>query len=165
MAKLLELQLQHQTFQWIFRLISFRIHWFFPCSLRDSHEYTMVQNIKSSMLSLLYGPNLTPIHDYWKNYHFEYMDLCQQMMSLIVSILSNFVIAFLPRSKRLVISWFQSPATAIWSPRKWSLLPFYCAQSCLPELDPVFPIVSPTHQEASISRLSSSIIEQIERKS
>ena len=27
-AKLLELQLQHQSFQWIFRLISFRVNWF-----------------------------------------------------------------------------------------------------------------------------------------
>ena len=27
-AKVLELQLQHQSFQWIFRLISFRIDWF-----------------------------------------------------------------------------------------------------------------------------------------
>ena len=70
------------------------------------------------MLSLLYGPSLTSIHDYQKNYRFEYMDLCQQMMSLIISMLSNFVIAFLPRSKHLIISWLQSPATVIWSPRK-----------------------------------------------
>ena len=34
----------------------------------------------------------------------------------------------------------------------------------VPELDPVFPIVSPTHQEASTSRLPSPIIEKIERK-
>ena len=30
------------------------------------------------MLSLLYGPILTSIHDYCKNYSFDYMDLCQQ---------------------------------------------------------------------------------------
>ena len=29
-------------------------------------------------LSLLYGPALTSIHDYWKNHSFYYMDLCQQ---------------------------------------------------------------------------------------
>ena len=32
-----------------------------------------------SALSLLYGPTLTSIHDYWKNHSFEsFMDLCQQ---------------------------------------------------------------------------------------
>ena len=30
------------------------------------------------MLSLLYGPTLTSIHDYWKNHSFDKMDLCQQ---------------------------------------------------------------------------------------
>ena len=30
------------------------------------------------MFSLLYGPTLTSIHDYWKNHSFDYMDLCQQ---------------------------------------------------------------------------------------
>ena len=29
-------------------------------------------------LSLLYGPTLTSIYDYWKNHSFDYMDLCQQ---------------------------------------------------------------------------------------
>ena len=30
------------------------------------------------MLSLLYGPTLTPIHDYWKNHSFDYTDLFWQ---------------------------------------------------------------------------------------
>ena len=30
------------------------------------------------MLSLFYGPTLTSVHDYWKNYSSDYMDLCQQ---------------------------------------------------------------------------------------
>ena len=30
------------------------------------------------MLSLLCGPTLTSIHDYWKKHSFDYMDLCQQ---------------------------------------------------------------------------------------
>ena len=30
------------------------------------------------MLSLLYGPTLTSVHDCWKNPSFDYMDLCQQ---------------------------------------------------------------------------------------
>ena len=38
---------------------------------------TTVQSINSSALSLLYGPPLTSIHDYWKNHSFDSMDLCQ----------------------------------------------------------------------------------------
>ena len=36
------------------------------------------KSINSSEPSLLYGPTLTSIHDYWKNHGFKYMDLCQQ---------------------------------------------------------------------------------------
>ena len=34
--------------------------------------------ISSSVLSLLYGPTLTGVHDYWKNHSLDYTDLCQQ---------------------------------------------------------------------------------------
>ena len=36
------------------------------------------KSINSSALSLLYGPILTSVHDYWKNHRFDYMDICQQ---------------------------------------------------------------------------------------
>ena len=39
------------------------------------------RSINSSVLSHLYGPTLTSIHDYWKNHSFEYTDLCQQRNS------------------------------------------------------------------------------------
>ena len=32
---------------------------------------TTVQSINSSLLRFLYGPALTPIHDYWKNHSFD----------------------------------------------------------------------------------------------
>ena len=81
-AKVLERQLQHQSFQWIFRVDFFQ-EWLVcsPCSPRDSQESSptlQFESINSSALSLLYGPTLTSIHDYWKNHSFEYMDLCQQ---------------------------------------------------------------------------------------
>ena len=40
------------------------------------------------------------------------------MMSLLLNILSRFVIAFLPRSKHLLISWLQSPSAVILKPKK-----------------------------------------------
>ena len=36
------------------------------------------KSINSSELSLLYGPTLTSILDYWKNHSFDFADLCQQ---------------------------------------------------------------------------------------
>ena len=35
------------------------------------------KSINSLALSILYGPTLTSIHDYWKNHSFDYVDLCQ----------------------------------------------------------------------------------------
>ena len=56
-------------------LISFRIDWF-DLLARDSQESSLAaqfENISSSVLSLVYGPTLTFIHDYWKNHSFDYM--------------------------------------------------------------------------------------------
>ena len=41
-----------------------------------------------------------------------------KVMSLLFNMLSRFVIAFLPRSKRLLISWLQSPSAVILEPPK-----------------------------------------------
>ena len=41
-----------------------------------------------------------------------------KVMSLLFNILSRFVIAFLPKSKHLLISWLLSPSTVILEPKK-----------------------------------------------
>uniref|UniRef100_A0AC11D988 Uncharacterized protein n=1 Tax=Ovis aries TaxID=9940 RepID=A0AC11D988_SHEEP len=41
-----------------------------------------------------------------------------KVMSLVFNILSRLVITFLPRSKRLLISWLQSPSAVILEPQK-----------------------------------------------
>ena len=51
------------------------------------------------------------------------IDLTRQMfvgkvISLLFNMLSSLVIAFLARSKRLLISWLQSPSAVILEPRK-----------------------------------------------
>ena len=59
-------------------LISFRIGWFELLAVRDSQESSPTLQLKSiNYLSLLYGPALTSIYDYWKNHSYEYMDLCR----------------------------------------------------------------------------------------
>ena len=82
---------------------------------QESSAAPQFQNINSLALSLLYGWTLTSIHDYWKNHSFDYMDLCQHND---VSILSKFVIVFLPGSKHLLISWLQSPSAVILEPKE-----------------------------------------------
>ena len=41
-----------------------------------------------------------------------------KVMSLLLNMLSRLVITFLPRSKRLLISWLQSPSVVILEPKK-----------------------------------------------
>jgi len=41
-----------------------------------------------------------------------------KVMSLLFNILSRLVIAFLPRSKHLLISWVQLPSAVVWEPKK-----------------------------------------------
>ena len=57
---------------------------------------------------LIYGPTLTSIRDYWKNHSSDQTDFVGKVISLLFNMLSNFVIAFLPRMKRLLIPWQQS---------------------------------------------------------
>ena len=83
---------------------------------KDSQESSPAPQFKSinaSVLSLLYGPTLTSVHDYWKSHNFDNMDLCQ-----FFNTLSKFVIAFLSRSKCLLISWLQSLSIVILEPKK-----------------------------------------------
>ena len=74
------------------------------------------ENINSSVLSFLYTPTLTSVLDYWKNHGFDYTDFVSQVMSLLFNLLSSLVMAFLPSSKRLLISWLQSLSAVILEP-------------------------------------------------
>ena len=78
---------------------------------------TTVQ-FSSSVLSVLYSPTLTSIHDYWKNHSFDQVDLNWQVTSLLFNLLSRLVIGFLPRSKCLLISWLQLPSAVTLEPKK-----------------------------------------------
>ena len=81
-AKGLEFQLQHQSFQWIFKT-DFLYDWQVgsPCSPRDSQEFSptpQFKSISSLVLGILYSPTLTSIYDYWKNHGFDQTGLCWQ---------------------------------------------------------------------------------------
>ena len=70
------------------------------------------------VLSLVYGPTLTSVHDDWKNIAFTRCYFVGTVMSLLINKLSRLVITCLPRSKCLLISWLQSSSVVIWEPKK-----------------------------------------------
>ena len=74
-AKVLEFQLQHQSFQWTPRTHLLQNGMVgSPCSPRDSQEPSptpQFKSINSSVLSFLHSPTLTSIHDHWKNHSLD----------------------------------------------------------------------------------------------
>ena len=89
-------------------LISFRIDWFDLCSPRDSQESSPIpqfKSINSSVLSFLYGPLSHLYMTTGKTIALTRWTFNGKVMSLLFNMLSRLVIAFLPRSKRLLISW------------------------------------------------------------
>ena len=80
-TKILEFPLQHQSFQWILRTDFLEDGLVRSlCSPRDSQGSSILwfKSINSLMLSFLYSPTLTSIHDDWKNHSFDWTDLCSQ---------------------------------------------------------------------------------------
>ena len=68
-AKVLEFQLQHQSFQWTPKTDRSPLGWtgWISCSQRDSQEFAptpQFKSINSSVLSFLHSPTLTSIHDF-----------------------------------------------------------------------------------------------------
>ena len=81
-AKVLDLQLHHQSFQWTPRT-DFLENGLVGslCTPRDSQESSLTpqfKSINSFALSFLYSPTLTSIHDHWKNHSLDETDLCWQ---------------------------------------------------------------------------------------
>ena len=95
--------------------ISFRIDWFDLLVVQRTVEFSPAPQFESinSVLRLIYAPTPTSVHDYQKNHSFDYKDLCQQTDTL-----SRFVIAFLPKSKRLLTSWLRTLSGVILEPKK-----------------------------------------------
>ena len=97
-------------------LISDWLIWspFCPGDSQESYPAPQFEGINSSVLSLFYYPALRSVRDYWKIIALTIWTFVGKVMSLLFNTLSRFVIAFLLKSKRLLISWLQSPFTLIW---------------------------------------------------
>ena len=81
MTKRLELQLRHQSFQWVSR-VDFAYDWLIwsccPRGFQESSPAPQFEGINSLAFCLLYSPALTVICDHWKDHSLDYTDLCQQ---------------------------------------------------------------------------------------
>ena len=58
-----------------------------------------------------------------------------KVMSLLFNMLSRLVIAFLPRSKHLLISWLQSPSAVVLEPKEIKSVTFFIASPSIPWSD------------------------------
>ena len=107
-AKILELQLQHQSSS--SGLISFRIDWIDLLAVQGTLKSLLQHHSsKASVLQCSAFFMVQLSHPYMTTGKPIPYGLLL-VMSLPFNMLSRFVIAFLPRSKCLLISWLQSPS-------------------------------------------------------
>ena len=131
-AKVLEFQLQHQCSQWILRTDFLLIpDWIIPdwmvespCNPKDSQEFSPHHSSKASILwcSAFFLVQLShPYMTTGKIIALTRQTFVGKVMSLLFNMLSRLFIAFLPRRKRLLISWLQSLSVMMLELEKLSL--------------------------------------------
>ena len=120
-AKVLELQLQHQFFQYS-GVISFRVDWFDLFAVQGTPK--TIHQHHSSKSSILWHSAFFMVqlsHPYMttgKTKALSRHTFVGKVMSLLFNMLSRLFTAFLPRSKCLLISWLQSTSAVILKHRK-----------------------------------------------
>ena len=104
------------------RLISFRIDWLDLLAVQGTLKSLLQHHSsKASILqpSAFFIVQLShPYKTTGKIIALTRQIIVGKMMSLLFNMLSSFIIAFIPRSKRLLISWLQSPSAVILEPPK-----------------------------------------------
>ena len=103
-------------------LISFRMNWLDLLAVQRTLK-SLLQHHSSKASTLLCSAYFIvqlshPYVTTGKTIALIRQTFVDKVMSLLFDMLSRLVIAFLPRSKHLLISWLQSPSAVIWSPEK-----------------------------------------------
>ena len=111
-------------------LISFRMNWLDLLEVEGTHK-TLLQhhNSKASILwnSAFFIVQLShPYMTTGRTIALTRQTFADKVMSLLFSMLIRLVIAFLPRSKRVLIPWLQLPSAVILEPPKIKSLSFHC---------------------------------------
>ena len=102
-------------------LISFRIDWFDLLAVQGTLKSLLQHSSKASVLQFSAFFMVQLSHQYMTNGKTTALTTqtyVSKVMSLLFSMLSMFVTAFLPRGKHLLISWLQSLSTVILEPKK-----------------------------------------------
>ena len=103
-------------------LISFRIDWLDLLAVQGTLKSLLQHHsLKASILPStppFYCPALTSYMSSGKTIALTIWTFVGKVMTLLLNRLSRFVIAFLPRSKCLLILWLPSPPTVILEPKK-----------------------------------------------
>ena len=113
-AKVLEFQLQHQSFKWISGLISLIMDWMDLLAVQGTLQSLLQhQSSKASILLCSAFFIVQVSHPYMtgKTIALTRQTFVSQVISLPCNMLSRLVTAFLPKSKHLLISWLQSPSS------------------------------------------------------
>ena len=121
-AKVLEFQPQHQSFQEHPGLISFRMDWLDLLAVQGTLR-SLLQHHSSKTSILQHSAFFTvqlshPYMTTGKTIAVIRQTFVGKVMFLLLNMLSRLVITFLPRSKCLLISWLQSQSAVISEPRK-----------------------------------------------
>ena len=121
-AKVLDFQLQHQSFQWIFSTDFLQDELVgFPCSPRALKSLPQHHSSKASILrcSAFFIVQLShPYTTTGKTIILTTWSFVGKVTSLLFNMLSRLVITFLPRSKRLLISWLSHLLQWFWNLKK-----------------------------------------------
>ena len=103
-------------------LISSRMDWLdlhaVQGTLKSFLQHHTVQKHQFLAFSILYIPTLSSYMPTGKTIALNRWTFVGKVVSLLFNMLSRLVIAFLPRSKCLLISWLQSPSAVILEPPK-----------------------------------------------
>ena len=145
-AKVLEFQLQHQSFQWILDihwisgLISFRMDWLdllvVQGTLKSLFQHHSSKASILQHLALFIVQLSHPYKTTGKTIALARRTFVGKLMSLLFNMLSRLVIIFPPRSKCLWIPWLQSPSAVILEPPKNKVCHcFHCFPIYLPGSD------------------------------
>ena len=96
------------------RLIYFRIDWFGFLAVQPTLKSLLQHHsLKASVLQCSAFFMVQLSHPYLTIGKNHSLDICQQS-DVLFSMLARFIIAFLPRSNHLLISWLQLPSIVIW---------------------------------------------------
>ena len=108
-------------------MISFTTDWFDVLAVQGTLKSLLQHyNLKASVLqhSAFFMVQLShPYMTTGKTIALTMQTFVDKVTSLLFNTLSRFVIAFLPRSKCLLISWLQSPSSVILEPKKIKAVP------------------------------------------